>query len=77
VTNTGVPWLDRIPFLGALFKKKEISKARTELAIFITPTLMEDGGEIAASRLESEQRLKDGGADAALPGPAKQPLTEP
>jgi MSHA type pilus biogenesis protein MshL len=76
-TNTGVPWLDRIPFLGALFKKKEISKARTELAIFITPTLMEDGGEIAASRLEAEKRLKDAGADAALPGKPKQPITEP
>jgi general secretion pathway protein D len=75
--NSGVPWLDRIPFLGALFKKKEIAKSRTELAIFITPTLMDDGGEIAASRQESEKRLKDAGAEAALPGQPRQPLTEP
>lgn len=41
--NTGgkeaVPWLHRIPVLGWLFKKKTSSMDKSELLIFITPTI--------------------------------------
>ena len=67
-SNRGVPWLKNIPFLGALFNKDEKSKSRTELAIFITPTLLDDSGEVEANRNEAEHRLKDSGADPQPPG---------
>ena len=75
--NRGVPWLSRVPVLGALFRKDEKSRTRTELAIFITPTLMEDHGQIERQRQDAEQRLKDAGASPAPPGQDVRPLAEP
>lgn len=62
-TDRGVPWLRRIPLLGNLFTKKEKSKTHTELAIFITPTLIENPDQMTQIRSGMEQRLKDSGAD--------------
>ena len=62
-TDRGVPWLRKIPLLGNLFTKKEKSKTHTELAIFITPTLIENPDQMTAIRSGMEQRLKDSGAD--------------
>lgn len=76
VDNRGVPWLKDIPFLGALFKQNDLSKSRTELAIFITPTLLEDPADIEANRQAAEQRLKDAGADANPPGKATKTLQD-
>jgi general secretion pathway protein D len=71
-TNTGVPWLSRIPFLGDLFTKKEKSKSQTELAIFITATLVEDAQQVALERRNAEERLEKAGAELN-PKPAKRP----
>ena len=71
-TNRGVPWLRNVPILGKLFAKDEKSKSRSELAIFITPTLMEDSDQISIANMESQRRLKE--AEAPLnppPVPAK------
>lgn len=62
-TDRGVPWLRKIPLLGNLFTKKEKSKTHTELAIFITPTLIENPDQMTSIRSGMEQRLKDSGAD--------------
>jgi type IV pilus assembly protein PilQ len=40
-SNTGVPLLKDIPFLGYLFKSTTKSKERRELLIFITPRILE------------------------------------
>jgi type IV pilus assembly protein PilQ len=40
VTHYGVPYLRKIPILGRLFKKKFIETKKTELLIFITPTII-------------------------------------
>lgn len=56
--NRGVPWLRRIPILGALFARDEKSSVRTELAIFITPTLLDDPGQVAADAGGTEGRLQ-------------------
>jgi type IV pilus assembly protein PilQ len=40
-SNTGVPWLKDIPFLGHLFKSTSTSKERRELLIFITPRILQ------------------------------------
>ncbi len=42
VTENGVPLFKDIPLLGWLFKKKQITDRRTELLIFLTPTIISD-----------------------------------
>ena len=39
--ETGVPWLRKIPILGWLFGAKTEVRARSELLIFLTPTVIE------------------------------------
>lgn len=60
--DRGVPWLRRLPLIGNLFSKREKTKQHTELAIFITPTLVEDPAEVKAQTEHSEQRLTTSGA---------------
>jgi MSHA biogenesis protein MshL len=71
--NRGVPWLRRIPILGALFAKDEKSASRTELAIFITPTLMETSAQVAAQRGDAEKRLEQAGQELKPPPPPAKP----
>ena len=61
--NKGIPWLRKVPFLGTLFSRKDKTWDRTELAIFISPTLMEDTDQIETERISSEGRLEAAGAD--------------
>jgi type IV pilus assembly protein PilQ len=43
IADTGIPWLMRLPVLGAFFKSHSIGpNARTELLIFLTPTILEE-----------------------------------
>lgn len=63
VDDRGVPWIRKIPFLGNLFTKKEKTKTHTELAIFITPTLIDDSEQMAVQRDSSEKRLEKAGAN--------------
>jgi type IV pilus assembly protein PilQ len=39
-TETGVPWLAKIPGLGWLFKRQSVSDQNSELLIFITPSIV-------------------------------------
>ena len=41
-SDRGVPLLSRIPIIGALFGRKEESFNRTEIIVFITPTMVAD-----------------------------------
>lgn len=41
-TNTHVPFLGRIPVIGAAFRHKDKSESQRELIIFITPHIVED-----------------------------------
>jgi len=38
--ETGIPWLSKIPFIGWLFKTENVKLEKTELLIFITPTVV-------------------------------------
>jgi type IV pilus assembly protein PilQ len=38
--ETRVPYLHRIPVLGAAFKSRELSDSRKELLIFVTPRIV-------------------------------------
>lgn len=39
-TENGIPFLSKIPFLGALFRSKSKTSDKTELIIFITPKIL-------------------------------------
>jgi type IV pilus assembly protein PilQ len=41
-STAGIPWFNRIPFLGWLFKTETVSTQQTELLIFVTPTILKD-----------------------------------
>jgi general secretion pathway protein D len=53
-TETGVPVLKDLPLLGYLFKSHSVSRERTEIAIFLTPSVVFTD-EQADSLLESER----------------------
>jgi MSHA biogenesis protein MshL len=53
----GVPWLMHLPFVGNAFRRTEQSSVRTELVIFITPTLL-SGKSIEEMTEEENQKLK-------------------
>ena len=55
--DRGVPWLRKVPGLGQLFSKREKQRVHTELAIFITPTLVEESAQVNAQRINAERRL--------------------
>ena len=41
-STSGIPWFNRIPFLGWLFKQETVSVQQTELLVFVTPTILKD-----------------------------------
>lgn len=41
-STSGIPWFNRIPFLGWLFKNESISVQQTELLVFVTPTILKE-----------------------------------
>jgi general secretion pathway protein D len=60
-TNTGVPFLDRIPVLGKLFGTNDRNKSRTELIVLITPRVIrnpEDARQITNEYENQFQSLK-------------------
>ncbi len=54
-TSAGIPYLHRIPYLGALFGAKTSTTSRTELIIFLTPRVIYDTTQMA----DATQELKD------------------
>ncbi len=61
-TATSVPLLGDIPYLGALFRKNEQIKKKTELVILISPRIVRpgEGAEIAAQERERLRNLQRG-----------------
>ena len=57
-SSSGVPFLQRIPLLGAAFGSKSISKARTELIVFLTPRVIYDTNQISDATDEIKSSLK-------------------
>jgi len=58
VGSSGIPFLDRIPYLGNLFQTTNITKARTELIIFLTPRVIYDTNQISEATEELRQKMK-------------------
>lgn len=74
-TRSGVPLLQDIPLLGALFRSQGTRRTRTELAIFVTPYVVFN--DEAADSLLRNQRMKFRTAaptvDSLLAPPAPPP----
>jgi type II secretory pathway component GspD/PulD (secretin) len=65
--RTRVPILGSIPFIGPLFRSKNIRNTDSDLVIFITPRILSDTGHLPP---EVEKQLKD----QFLEGPLNSPL---
>jgi general secretion pathway protein D len=57
-TSAGIPFLDRIPYLGAAFGTKSTTKKRTELIIFLTPRVIYDTNQVADATQELKDKVK-------------------
>lgn len=57
-TSGGIPFLHRIPGLGAAFGNKSYNKERTELVVFITPRVIYDTNEITDASDEMIQQMR-------------------
>jgi general secretion pathway protein D len=55
---SGIPGLDRIPYVGGLFGSKTYSKNRTELILFLTPHVIYDTNGISDATEELKSRMK-------------------
>ena len=60
--DRGIPFLRKIPWIGSLFTKREKIKVHTELAIFITPTLIESREQVQTLQQGTETSLEKAGA---------------
>lgn len=63
----GLPWLQDIPILGALFSSRRYQLRETELAIFVTPKIISQGEPAMADRV---RRGRDA-LEAAFPEPPR------
>ena len=58
VALSGIPVLNRIPFVGALFGSRSYTKERTELIIFLTPHVIFDTNQMADATDELRDKIK-------------------
>ena len=89
--KAGIPWLSRLPIIGALFGVTDNSRTRTELMLLLTPRVVADQNEARRLTEELQKRLegirfqiKDGAAAdrqgtpaAATSRATTQPLINP
>jgi general secretion pathway protein D len=57
-TSGGIPFIHRIPWLGAAFGSKSTNKSRTELIIFLTPHVIYDTHHISDATEELKEKVK-------------------
>ena len=55
-STSGIPFLSRIPFLGAAFGSRSVSKTRTEMVVLMTPHIIYDTNQIS----EASDEVKSG-----------------
>ena len=61
-SRRSVPYLGRIPVLGALFRRDEDRRMKTNLLVFLTPHIIGSDAQMAESSLEQRERMR-----AAMP----------
>jgi len=67
--ESGVPVVDQLPYLGNFFKFQTHTRKRTELLVFIQPTVVENNIETMRASLKEEKRTKVGSDMSSLANP--------
>ena len=62
-----VPWLGDLPVIGALFRHKEKTKDRTELMIFVTPTIYQNPEDITWDKMLNSSSVPEPTPEPAEP----------
>lgn len=57
-SSSGLPFLHRLPVIGAAFGSRSYGKERTELIVFMTPRVIYDTNEISEASDELKSRLR-------------------
>jgi len=79
-TQNRVPLLGSLPLIGKLFRVDSTSKTKTNLMVFIKPTIMRDDAQAAFETnakynyIRNEQFAQDSGSIALMPGQEKPVL---
>jgi general secretion pathway protein D len=76
-TRQGIPVLDKIPGLGDLFSQQSGTKVRTELIIFIRPTIIRDAVDAHMVAEELRSKLRGDLVGGNFPGLHDGPLLRP
>jgi general secretion pathway protein D len=58
VSSAGVPFLHKLPGIGALFGAQSITKSRTELVVFLTPRVIYDTNQMVEATDEIRNSMK-------------------
>ena len=74
-TESGVPVLKDVPVLGYLFKSRRVARSRTEIAIFLTPSVVYTDEEADSLMRRERGRLRESKEkiDSVLPLPPVPP----
>jgi len=56
--SSGIPFLHRLPYVGAAFGTKSYSTQRTELIVFLTPRVIYDTNQMADASEELKEKLR-------------------
>ena len=74
IGQRSVPFLGRIPVLGALFRRDDQQRMKTNLLVFLTPHIIASDAQMAATSVEKRDRMR-----AAMPERLRDrpPLTDP
>jgi general secretion pathway protein D len=57
-SSAGVPFLHKLPGIGALFGSQSITKSRTELVVFLTPRVIYDTNQMVEATDEIRSNMK-------------------
>jgi general secretion pathway protein D len=76
-TRSGIPVLDKLPGIGDLFSQQNGTKARTELIIFIRPTVIRDPVDARMVAEELRSKLNGEQVGGNFPGIHNGPVIHP
>jgi type II secretory pathway component GspD/PulD (secretin) len=68
-SESGIPVVDQLPYLGNFFKFQTHTRNRSELLVFIQPSVVEDNIETLRASLKEEKRTKVGSEMSNLANP--------
>ncbi|MDR1519823.1 MAG: type III secretion system outer membrane ring subunit SctC [Planctomycetota bacterium] len=77
VNNTGVPGLQKIPGLGALFRDRKTTNSKTERLFVLSPRIIQPGASIMKAGSEAERAFDHSPAKKMLDGPAESEKNVP